>query len=191
MAAVVDQLLEDARAVAAQCCQRAGVVVGLHRDVLDAEMLIMFLRVDYGRDVKLQAVQIELQTAAGDLALHGGAEIVDVELRGLLRVLGLDVDVPDFHGHARLLRIGVVLASLTRRFEAWQDGIANSTAAATAIATLRHPGDGRDQFLRFPPLPELAQASNRDANSGTLHDRGTQTRRPESTARPPVPLSSG
>jgi hypothetical protein len=37
--------------------------------------------------------------------LHGRAEIVDVELRDLLRILsGLDVDVSELHGHARLSR---------------------------------------------------------------------------------------
>ena len=47
----------------------------------------------------------ELAAAAGNFPLHGRAKIVDVELCDLLRILsGLDVDVPELHGHARLLR---------------------------------------------------------------------------------------
>jgi hypothetical protein len=52
-------------------------------------------------------VQVELAAAAGNFPLHGRAEIVDVELRDLLAILsGLDVDVPELHGHAHLLPLG-------------------------------------------------------------------------------------
>jgi hypothetical protein len=49
-------------------------------------------------------VQVELDIAVGRLVLHRRAEIVDIELRRFLWIVRLDVDVPDFHGHARLLR---------------------------------------------------------------------------------------
>src|ERR1700747_3806749 len=62
---------------------------------------------DDGRPVELHAVQVELAAATGNFPLHGRAEIVDVELRDLLRILsGLDVDVPELHGHARFLLLG-------------------------------------------------------------------------------------
>jgi hypothetical protein len=57
-----------------------------------------------GGDVELQPMQLELDVAVGGLVLHRRAEIVAVELRRLLVVVRLDVDVSDFHGHARLLR---------------------------------------------------------------------------------------
>src|SRR5262249_29226282 len=148
--------------------KRPGIVIGLHRDVLDAEVLLMLLRVDDRGDIELQPVQIELQAAPGHLPLHRGAEIVDVELRGLLWILGLDVDVPDLHGHARLLRLGAALAS-GRGGKAWQHGIANSTATALSFVVSAKAG----AYLPASwPLLELAQASNRDGNGATLHRRG-------------------
>src|SRR5215471_6239175 len=63
---------------------------------------------DDGRHVELHAVQIELAAAAGNFPLHSRSEIVDVELRDLLRILSsLDVDVPELHGHARFLLTGI------------------------------------------------------------------------------------
>src|SRR6516162_6765498 len=57
--------------------------------------------------VVLHTMQVELAAAAGNFPLHSRAEIVDVELRDLLRILsGLDVDVSELHGHARLLLLG-------------------------------------------------------------------------------------
>src|SRR5205823_13555183 len=103
--AVVEQLFKDAGAVALQFGERAGVVVGLDRDVLDPDMLLVLLRLDDRRDVELQPGEVELAAAPGDLPLHRRAEIVDVEFRDLLGItLGLDVDVSDVHRHARLLR---------------------------------------------------------------------------------------
>jgi hypothetical protein len=82
-------------------------IVGFDGDVLDADMLLMVLVSDDGRHVQLHAVQVELAAAAGNFPLHGRAEIVDVELRDLLGILsGLDVDVPELHGHACLLPLG-------------------------------------------------------------------------------------
>jgi hypothetical protein len=105
MPTVVDALFEDLRAVLLKVREGAGVIVGLDRDVLDADMLLMILIGDDGRHVELHAVQVELAAAAGNFPLHGRAKIVDVELCDLLRILsGLDVDVPELHGHARLLR---------------------------------------------------------------------------------------
>jgi hypothetical protein len=70
-------------------------------------MLLVVLRRDDRGDVELQAGKIDLNAAAGNVLLYGRAEIVDVELRDFPRVvIGLDVDVPDFHGHARLLLFG-------------------------------------------------------------------------------------
>src|SRR5258705_10777033 len=67
-------------------------------------MLLMVLVGDDGRHVELHAVQVELAAAAGNFPLHGRPEIVDVELCDLLRILsGLDVDLPESHGHACLL----------------------------------------------------------------------------------------
>src|SRR6516164_1820325 len=113
------------------CCpaQRAGAqrlcalaIVGLDRDVLDADMLLMVLVGDDRRHVELHAVQVELAAAAGNFPFHGRAEIVDVELRDLLRILsGLDVDVPELHGHARFLPL-----EFTKR--------ADATPAACSLA---------------------------------------------------------
>jgi hypothetical protein len=75
--------------------------------VLDGNVLLMVLVGDDRRHVELYAVQVELAAAAGDFPLHSRAAIVDVELRDLLRVLfGLDVDVPELHGHTGLLPRG-------------------------------------------------------------------------------------
>ena len=62
-------------------------------------MLLMVLRGDDGRDVELQTVQIELHAAAGNLGLHGRAEIVDIVLGGLLRVGRLQMDMLHCEGH--------------------------------------------------------------------------------------------
>jgi len=101
---VVDALFEDLRAVLLKIRDGTGVIVGFDGDVLDADMLLMVLVGNDGRQVERHTVQVELAPAAGNFPLHGRAEIVDVELRDLLRILsGLDVDVPELHGHARLL----------------------------------------------------------------------------------------
>ena len=64
-----------------QLCKRAGVIVGLHRDVLDAVTLFMVLRRDDGRNVELQAHAGRLEAAARHFPLQGRAEIVDIKLR--------------------------------------------------------------------------------------------------------------
>src|SRR5262249_42609008 len=116
MPAVVDALFEDLRAVLLEVREGARVIVGFDGDVLDADMLLMVLVGDDGRYVELHTVQIELAAAAGNFPLHGRAEIVDVELRDLLRILsGLDVDVPELHSHARLLPLGFTSRSLAAR----------------------------------------------------------------------------
>src|ERR1700751_4618947 len=108
MPAVVETLFEDLRAILLNVGERAGVIVGLDRDVLDADMLLMVLVGDDRRHVELHAVQVELAAAAGNFPFHGRAEIVDVELSDLLRILSsLDVDVPELHGHARFLLAGI------------------------------------------------------------------------------------
>src|SRR5690348_18172494 len=105
MPTVVDALFEDLRAVLLKVREGAGIIVGLDRDVFDADMQLMILVSDNCCHVELHAVQVELAAAARNFPLHGRAEIVDVELCNLLRVFsGLDVDVPELHGHARLLR---------------------------------------------------------------------------------------
>src|SRR5260370_17471172 len=80
MPTVVDALFEDLRAVFLKVREGAGIIVGLDRDVLDADMLLMVLVGDDGRHVELHAVQVELAAAARNFPLHGRAEIVDVEL---------------------------------------------------------------------------------------------------------------
>src|SRR4029077_13294277 len=123
MAAVVVLLPHDVRAVAAELGDRAVVVVGLYRDVLDPHHLLAVLRRGDRRDVELQPVQVELDIAVGGLVRHRRTEIVDVELRRLLGIVRLDMDVPDFHGHARLLRLGwlrVADAALGRSLAAWR-----------------------------------------------------------------------
>ncbi|MNC91530.1 hypothetical protein D3C83_78120 [compost metagenome] len=72
--------------------------------MLDPHHLFALLGRADGGDVELQPMQVERDVAVGGLAFHRRAEIVDVELRRLPGVVRLDVDVPDFHGHARLLR---------------------------------------------------------------------------------------
>src|SRR5690349_4795575 len=92
------------RAVLLEVREGAGIIVGLDRDVLDADMLLMVLVGVDGRHVELYAVQVELAAAAGSFPLHGRPKIVDVKLCDLLRILsGLDVDVPESHGHVCLL----------------------------------------------------------------------------------------
>src|SRR5215475_6127249 len=91
MPTVVDALFEDLRAVLLKVREGAGIIVGLDRDVFDADMLLMVLVGDDGCHVELHAVQVELAAAAWNFSLHGRAEIVDVELCNLLRILsGLD-----------------------------------------------------------------------------------------------------
>jgi len=91
MPTVADALFEDLCAVFLEVREGAGVIVGFDGNVLDADMLLMVLVSDDGRYVQLHAVQVELAAAAGNFPLHGRAEIVDVELRDLLRILsGLD-----------------------------------------------------------------------------------------------------
>ena len=100
-AVVGRQLLQDAHAVLAQRRQRAGIVIGIHRHVLDAVVLFVVLHGDQRGDVELQTVQIDLHAAAGDVGLQLCAEIVDIELRGLVRIGGLQVHVLDGKGHGR------------------------------------------------------------------------------------------
>src|SRR6516165_4811832 len=50
--------------------RRFGVIVGLDRDVLDADMLLMVLVSDDGGHVELHAMQVELAAAAGNFPLH-------------------------------------------------------------------------------------------------------------------------
>jgi hypothetical protein len=64
MPTVVDALFEDLRAVLLKVREGAGVIVGLDRDVLDADMLFVILVGDDGRHVELHAVQVELAAAA-------------------------------------------------------------------------------------------------------------------------------
>src|SRR6202045_5287781 len=52
MPTVVDALFEDLRAVLLKIREGAGVIVGLDRDVLDADMLLMILIGDDGRHVE-------------------------------------------------------------------------------------------------------------------------------------------
>src|SRR5271170_4140172 len=130
MPTVVDALFEDLRAILLKVREGAGVIVGLDRDVLDADMLLMVLVGDDGRNVELHAVQVELAAAAGDFPLHSRAEIVDVELCDLPWILsGLDVDVPELHGHARLLPLGTCprRAEAAPAAAAWQHEQRNST----------------------------------------------------------------
>src|SRR5215472_15401254 len=101
--AVVELLQHDVRAIAAQFGDRAGIVVGLHRDVFDPHHLLAVLGRADRCDVELQPVQVELDVAVRGLVLQRGPEIIDVELGGFLGVVRLDVDVPDFHGHDVLL----------------------------------------------------------------------------------------
>ena len=76
--------------------------------------------------------------AAGNFPLHGRAEIVDVELRDLLRILsGLDVDVPELHRHTRLLPLGLP--------EARRGGACRSQLGSTSRGT-------QPAFARFPAL---------------------------------------
>src|SRR5580704_12006691 len=52
MPTVVDALFENLRAVLLKVREGAGVIVGLDRDVLDADMLLMVLVGDDGRHVE-------------------------------------------------------------------------------------------------------------------------------------------
>jgi hypothetical protein len=79
MPTVVDALFEDLRTVLLKVRKGTGVIVGLDRDVLYADMLLMILVGDDGRYVELHAVQVKLAAAAGNFPLHGRPEIVDVE----------------------------------------------------------------------------------------------------------------
>src|ERR1700719_909166 len=130
MPTVVEALFEDLRTILLKIREGAGVIVGLDRDMLDADMLLMILVGDDSRHVELHAVQVELAAAAGNFPLHGRAEIVDVELSDLLRILsGLDVDVPELHGHARFLLPGICppRAEAAPAAAAWQHEHRNST----------------------------------------------------------------
>jgi hypothetical protein len=60
MPTVVDALFEDLRPVLLKVREGAGVIVGLDRDVLYADMLLMILVGYDGRHVELNAVQVEL-----------------------------------------------------------------------------------------------------------------------------------
>src|SRR5580704_10819379 len=140
MPTVVEALFEDLRAILLNVGECAGVIVGLDGDVLDANVLLMVLVGDDRRHVELHAVQVELAAAAGDFPLHSRAEIVDVELRDLLRVLfGLDVDVPELHGHTGLLPRGF---TKRRRGDACR-----SQRRSTRIRT-------QPAFARFPAFRE-------------------------------------
>src|SRR5580692_9742834 len=149
MPTVVDALFEDLRAVLLKVREGAGVIVGLDRDVLDADMLLMILIGDDGRHVELHAVQVELAAAAGNFPLHGRAKIVDVELCDLLRILsGLDVNVPELHCHARFLplRISPRRAEAAPAAAAWQHEQRNSTDIRQERGSTRAGSAGRWSF---------------------------------------------
>ena len=86
--------------------------------------------------------------------LHGRAEIVDVELRDLLRILsGLDVDVPELHGHTSLLRLGLPKGSRGGPCRSRLGSTSRGTQPAFArfrispLAVLRHRVDQRRHAL--------------------------------------------
>src|SRR6516165_1462137 len=147
MSTVVEALFEDLRAILLEVREGGGVIVGLDRDVFDADMLLMVLVGDDGRHVELHTVQVELAAAAWNFPLHRGAEIVDVELCDLLRILsGLDVDVPELHGHCRLLPLG----STKRR----RGGACRSQLGSTSRRTQRRSPD----FDRMSPPAKIASS---------------------------------
>src|SRR5580700_6885195 len=80
------------------------------------------------------------QPRPGNFPLHSRAEIVDVELCDLPRILsGLDVDVPKLHGHARLLPLGICprRAEAAPAAAAWQHEQRNSTDIVSFTAFSR------------------------------------------------------
>src|SRR5262249_18091712 len=82
-------LLENADPVGLELSQCARIVVGVDGDVLDAVKLLAALTTDYSGDVELQAMQVEPAAASGNLGNQFRAQIVYVELRGLLGILTL------------------------------------------------------------------------------------------------------
>src|SRR3984893_7708678 len=112
-------------------------------------MLLMVLVGDDGRHVELHAVQVELAAAARNFPLHGRAEIVDVELCDLLRILsGLDVDVPELHCHARFLPLRIS----PRRAEAAPAPQRGSTSRGTQPTFARLPAfSARKSLTTTPP----------------------------------------
>ena len=145
MPTVVDALFEDLRAVLLEVREGAGVIVGLDRDVLDADMLLMILVGDDRRHVELHAVQVELAAAAGNFPLHGRTKIVDVELCDFLRILsGLDVDVPELRDMScRRVTVFGGTGFLGRRIVRHLQ----NADFAVRIAS-RHPDRGRSLFSR-------------------------------------------
>src|ERR1700751_4256051 len=73
MPAVVDPLFEDLRAILLNVGERADVIVGLDRDVLDADVLLMVLVGNDGGHVELHTVQVVLAAAARNFPLYGRA----------------------------------------------------------------------------------------------------------------------
>jgi hypothetical protein len=76
--------------------ERARVVVGVERDVLDPVVLLARLPIDDGRDVERETVQVHTVAARADLGHERRAEVVDVELHRPLGVMGLQMHV--IHG---------------------------------------------------------------------------------------------
>src|SRR6516225_8135335 len=193
MPTIVDALFEDLRAILLKVREGAGVIIGLDRDVLDANVLFMVLVGDDGRHVELHAVQVELAAATGNFPLHGSAEIVDVELRDLLRILsGLDVDVPELHGHARLLPLGFTKGR--------QGGACRSQLGSTNIGTqpayARYPAFSRAGFRPHrcwvtastnAGLPVLTCATARSSAGwrSSAFSIGPSAHQPIERARPP------
>jgi hypothetical protein len=64
-------------------------------------MLLVILRRDQGRDVERQPMQVHPMAALRDLGHIGCTEIVDIELHGLLGILGLHMHMLDRKGHHR------------------------------------------------------------------------------------------
>src|SRR5208282_3394343 len=130
-------LLEDAHTVGLELGHCPGIVVGVDGDVLDAVNLLAALGGDHPGDVELQPVQIEAAAAARNFGDQLRAEIVDVKLRGLLRILAFEMYVLDGHSHDRSPCRISLRPTLAEREGAWQHRAVNSTPGYAPGSTER------------------------------------------------------
>src|SRR5574341_319282 len=106
-----DGLLEDSDALSLELRDKRVELVGVDGDVLHAVLLLARLVLEKARDVEVQPVEIQAVAAARVLVHDLRAERVNVELGGLFRILGLQVQVFELQRHGASSRSAEVTGS--------------------------------------------------------------------------------
>src|SRR6185503_13226037 len=100
-----DGLLEDLDSLLLQLFNERVEFVSVDGNVFHPVALLALLLVEKRRHVQMQPEEIQAVAVSRSRRQDFRAEGVDVELRGLLRILGLDVQVIQLQRHGHLLQV--------------------------------------------------------------------------------------